>query len=84
MSVGMAPSSRQLPKEQCQPLKVGFGSARALCPVRDVHIHALAVSEARSVVSAWKGIRLNRIMQHIESSQLGNILERSSLLSLWD
>lgn len=31
-----------------------------------------------------KGIRLHRIMQHIESSQLGNNLERGSGLSLCD
>lgn len=35
--------------------KVGFGSERALRSVKDVHVRALAVSESRSVVSAWKG-----------------------------
>lgn len=75
--------SRWFPKGQCQPPKVGFGSERAMCSVKDAHIRALAGSEPESGVSTRKGyIWLNRIMQHIESTQLGNILERRSDLSL--
>lgn len=41
-----------MPKEQCQPPKVGFCAERTLCPIKYVHIRAVAVSEPRCVVSA--------------------------------
>ena len=82
-SVEMGSQLPVISNGQCQPPKVRFGSERAMCSVKDAHIRALAGSEAESVVSTWKGyIWLNRTMQHIESTQLGNILERCSDLSL--
>lgn len=84
-SVEMGSGSRWFPKGQCQPPKVRFGCERAMHSVKDAHIRALAGSESQPVVFTWKGyIWWYRIMRHPESTQLGNILETCSGLSLWN
>lgn len=49
----LAPSEFQ--RRNVNPLSWDFALKDHCCSVQDVHIRALAVREARSVVSAWKG-----------------------------